>query len=82
MKRCTVCPNNCLIEHSVCGRKNNINENLVETTAVAIDPIEKKPLYHFMPGSRTLSIGTLGCNLKCLNCQNHTIAQPRNPVPA
>lgn len=79
MKRCTVCPNNCLIEHSVCGRKNNINENLVETTAVAIDPIEKKPLYHFMPGSKTLSIGTLGCNLKCLNCQNHTIAQPRNP---
>lgn len=79
MKTCTICPNNCLIDSSICGRNNNLDENLVETTVIAIDPIEKKPLYHFMPGSKTLSIGTLGCNLKCLNCQNHTIAQPENP---
>ena len=52
---------------------------MVETTAIAVDPIEKKPLYLFMPGSETLSIGTLGCNLKCLHCQNHSIAQPENP---
>lgn len=79
MKRCNICPNNCLIEKSICGRKPDLDENIIETTAVAIDPIEKKPLYNYMPGSKTLSIGTLGCNLKCLNCQNHSIAQPANP---
>lgn len=66
-------------DKAICGRKIEIDENIVETTAVAIDPIEKKPLYNYMPGSKTLSIGTLGCNLKCLNCQNHTIAQPEDP---
>ena len=79
MKRCDICPNNCLIEHSICGRKAIIDENVVESTGVAVDPIEKKPLYHFMPGSETLSVGGIGCNLKCLNCQNHSIAQPVNP---
>ena len=42
---------------------------------VNIDPIEKKPLYHFLPGSRAYSIATAGCNLVCLNCQNWTISQ-------
>lgn len=77
MKKCTICPNSCILDSkTICGRKNNLNDNIVETTAIAIDPVEKKPLYHFMPGHKTLSIGTLGCNLRCLNCQNHTIAQP------
>ena len=80
MKHCDVCPNHCSLEGmTICGRSSKINENIVETTGIAIDPIEKKPLYHFMPGSKTLSIGGLGCNLKCLNCQNHEIAQPTNP---
>ncbi|RAP52312.1 MAG: AmmeMemoRadiSam system radical SAM enzyme [Methanosphaera sp. rholeuAM270] len=80
MNKCGICPNHCPLDYqTICGRKSNIDENTVDTTAVNIDPIEKKPLYHFMPASKTLSIGTLGCNLKCLNCQNHTIAQPENP---
>ncbi|MEE3324273.1 MAG: AmmeMemoRadiSam system radical SAM enzyme, partial [Methanosphaera sp.] len=63
MNRCQICPNNCILErNTICGRKPDINENVVETTAIAVDPIEKKPLYHFLPGSKTLSIGTLGCN--------------------
>lgn len=80
MKRCDICPNNCIVgENTVCGRSSSLDENVVETTALAIDPVEKKPLYHYRPGSETLSVGTLGCNLKCLNCQNHSIAQPENP---
>lgn len=80
MKKCEICPNNCSLDNrTICGRNSEIDENVVETTAIAIDPIEKKPLYHFMPNTKTLSIGTLGCNLKCLNCQNHSIAQPKNP---
>lgn len=79
MKRCNICPNNCPIEEPICGRNPNLDENIIETTVVAIDPIEKKPLYNYMPESKTLSIGTLGCNLKCLNCQNHSIAQPADP---
>lgn len=49
---------------------------MVYTSAVSLDPIEKKPLYHYHPGTKTLSIGTVGCNLQCLNCQNHHIARP------
>ncbi len=80
MNKCQICPNNCSLDNrTICGRNSEIDENVVETTAIAVDPIEKKPLYHFMPNTKTLSIGTLGCNLKCLNCQNHSIAQPTNP---
>jgi pyruvate formate lyase activating enzyme len=42
--------------------------------SLALDPVEKKPLYHFQPGSRTLSLGTLGCNLRCLHCQNASLS--------
>lgn len=80
MKYCDICPNHCSLEGTgICGRNTKIDKNIVESTGIAIDPIEKKPLYHFMPGSETLSIGGLGCNLKCLNCQNYSIAQPNNP---
>jgi pyruvate formate lyase activating enzyme len=79
MKKCDICPNNCLVENSICGRKSVVDENIIETTGIAIDPVEKKPLYHYKPGSETLSVGGLGCNLKCLNCQNHDIAQPEHP---
>ena len=47
-------------------------------SSLALDPIEKKPLYHFYPGSMILSAGSLGCNLHCAFCQNHTIAQAGN----
>ncbi len=52
-------------------------------SSIALDPIEKKPLYHFYPGSRILSLGSIGCNLHCSNCQNENISQcidinPRN----
>lgn len=81
--RCSLCPHNCLIKESaagVCGvRKNKggvlYTENYGEITSLAMDPIEKKPLYHFYPGSQILSIGTRGCNLKCPYCQNWSISQ-------
>lgn len=81
--RCGLCPHNCVIQEGkrgVCGaRKNNggklITEIYARLTAVAMDPIEKKPLYHFHPGSRILSIGTRGCNMKCPYCQNWHISQ-------
>ncbi len=76
--RCKLCPRNCLIakgEVGFCQVRANVEgrmELLVmeRPAAVAIDPIEKKPLYHFYPGSEILSIGTQGCNLKCQFCQN------------
>jgi len=50
--------------------------NYGQSTGLAIDPIEKKPLYHFLPGTYTLSFGTLGCNFHCQHCQNFFISQP------
>jgi pyruvate formate lyase activating enzyme len=83
--RCRLCPHNCIIrdgKYGICGVRKN-NAGLLNTeiygrlTAVAMDPIEKKPLYHFHPGSQILSIGTRGCNLKCPYCQNWHISQDR-----
>ncbi len=48
--------------------------------AVHVDPIEKKPLYHFLPGTRTFSLGTFGCNLRCAFCQNHELSMTRPVV--
>lgn len=75
---CNICPNHCNIKNNtICKQKPTLdNENIIYTSAIAVDPIEKKPLYHFLPGTKTLSVGTVGCNLQCLNCQNHSIAQP------
>ncbi|MCD7782011.1 MAG: AmmeMemoRadiSam system radical SAM enzyme [Methanosphaera sp.] len=82
MIRCHICPHHCYIDkESICQQTPVFDEeNTIYTTSIAVDPIEKKPLYHFIPNTDTLSIGTLGCNLKCLNCQNHTIAQPDNSI--
>ena len=55
------------------GRLVSLSYGLL--TSVALDPIEKKPLYHFYPGSRILSVGSFGCNLACPFCQNHSISQ-------
>lgn len=80
MSPCNICPNHCNSDINTICQQTPIydDENAVYASAVAIDPIEKKPLYHFMPGSKTLSIGTVGCNLNCMNCQNNTIALPEN----
>lgn len=79
---CGICPHHCKLEEGrlgLCrGRINRkgkvVSENYGKLTAVALDPIEKKPLYHFHPGSRILSIGSYGCNLNCPFCQNCDIS--------
>lgn len=84
--KCLLCPKECLVsEHhtGVCGARENIDGKLYALTyskpiAIHLDPIEKKPLYHFYPGEVILSIGTLGCNLNCKFCQNHSISQDFN----
>lgn len=80
---CELCPNLCKIKLNKtgeCKTRLNINGTLYSVVygnpcAVHIDPIEKKPLYHFFPSSKTFSIAAAGCNLKCLNCQNWSISQ-------
>jgi len=90
--RCGLCERRCNIPdggRGVCGVRENrggILYSLVygRPVSVAVDPIEKKPLYHFMPGSSVFSVATVGCNFKCLHCQNWEISQARPedfPVP-
>ncbi len=81
--QCELCPKMCLIEPGQSGEcRVRINIDGVLRTVVYgypcsmhDDPIEKKPLFHFLPASRILSIATAGCNLHCLNCQNYEISQ-------
>lgn len=81
--QCELCPKRCLIESGQSGEcRVRINIDGVLRTVVYgypcsihSDPIEKKPLFHFLPGSRILSIATAGCNLHCRNCQNWEISQ-------
>ncbi len=81
--QCHLCPAECLISPGMRGychvRKNGggklITENYGLIAARHVDPIEKKPLYHFFPGSRIFSIGSIGCNMSCFYCQNHDISQ-------
>lgn len=90
--RCQLCPNYCLIGEGKTGRclgRRNIAgrliaENYAAAVSVAVDPIEKKPLYHFLPGTQILSVATYGCNLLCQFCQNAEISQriaPTRPLP-
>ena len=80
--RCYLCPHNCRIKPGKVGvcrvRENRDGQlytlNYGKVTSIALDPIEKKPLYRYKPGSYILSIGTYGCNFKCPFCQNWTIA--------
>ena len=80
---CYLCPRRCQIfvgNTGFCGIRKNINGELValaygRPVAIQVDPIEKKPLAEFMPGTKTLSIGTYGCNLNCLFCQNHHLSR-------
>ena len=80
---CLLCPHHCRIANGktgVCRSRRNYDRTLVsevyaQPCSLAIDPIEKKPLYHFHPGTQCLSIACTGCNFRCLNCQNHEISQ-------
>ena len=53
----------------------NLHLNYAAASSVAVDPIEKKPLFHFYPGSTVLSLGSVGCNFRCKHCQNWNISQ-------
>ena len=87
---CTLCPHACRIPEGssgFCGIRRNIKSELDlpyygVLSAASVDPVEKKPLYHFHPGSQSYSIGFWGCNLRCPFCQNYQISQnlPENPV--
>jgi len=93
--QCQLCNHACIINDGQIGickvRKNREGnlESLVygQPAALNVDPIEKKPLFHFLPNSLTFSLGTLGCNFACANCQNWDISQKapigpiKNPVP-
>lgn len=80
---CRICPNECVLKEGEISKCNNrkVYKSKLYTMAygnpcsVNVDPVEKKPLYHFLPGSRAFSIATAGCNLVCLNCQNWSISQ-------
>ena len=82
---CHLCYRNCKIgegQSGLCGIRQNIKGTLYAMTygkpcSYAVDPIEEKPFYHFWPGSISFSIATVGCNFRCLHCQNADISQAR-----
>jgi pyruvate formate lyase activating enzyme len=86
--RCELCGHNCIIADSsvgICKVRMNIDGKLYSLNygkiiSLMIDPIEKKPLYHFYPGSKTLSLAMQGCNFKCQFCQNSSISQINSPT--
>jgi pyruvate formate lyase activating enzyme len=88
--RCNVCLWRCRInpgKTGVCGVRRNEKGSLqllnyARVSSLAADPIEKKPLFHFFPGSSVLSFGTVGCNFHCIHCQNWEIACPDDPASA
>lgn len=79
--RCDLCFRHCRIglgEQGFCAVRVNEDGRLLtlvgdSVVSISLDPVEKKPLYHFLPSTPTLSIGTLGCNFACLFCQNYSI---------
>lgn len=81
--RCNTCAHRCLVIPSafgICGVRKNIEGmlyalNYGKAISLSVDPIEKKPYFHFLPGSHSLSVATVGCNLRCDNCQNWQISQ-------
>lgn len=83
LTRCLLCPHQCLIrpgKRGICRVRENQNGRLTALgygycSSLAMDPIEKKPLYHFYPGAMILSVGTVGCNFACAFCQNWEISQ-------
>lgn len=85
--RCDICHHHCEINNhrrGICGVKENIDGKLYalnygKTIAVSIDPIEKKPLYHYLQKTNTYSLATVGCNFRCAWCQNCHISQSPKP---
>ncbi|MBO4620432.1 MAG: AmmeMemoRadiSam system radical SAM enzyme [Victivallales bacterium] len=81
--RCELCPRHCVIPenaHGYCAVRQNHSGELFSLAfgrpvSIAIDPIEKKPLARFLPGTRTFSLGTFGCNLGCIFCQNDSLSR-------
>jgi len=86
--QCRLCPAECILDNGKygnCGARFNrrgtlVTENFGELVTACVDPIEKKPLYHFYPGSAIFSTGANGCNFKCDNCQNWQISQEKAPT--
>lgn len=80
---CLLCPHSCKIpegKNGICKVRHNLKgvlyaKNYGKVSSIAMDPVEKKPLFHFHQGKYLLSIGTFGCNFKCDFCQNHQISQ-------
>jgi len=80
--QCNLCPHSCSLKEGqlgLCMVRKNINGQLISLSydkiaAIHSDPIEKKPLYHVLPGSQSLSIATMGCNFTCKFCQNHSLS--------
>ena len=85
---CDICPHHCQVTEEkvgICRQRRRVGEKLIavnyaEAASIALDPIEKKPLYHFRPGSAILSVGANGCNLQCQFCQNCEISQGDVPT--
>lgn len=84
---CNICPHKCKLREDqtgICRARKNVKGEIISVnyghvTSLALDPIEKKPLKRFMPGTNILSIGSFGCNLRCSFCQNHEIAMASEP---
>jgi len=82
---CTLCPHHCRIaegHRGICAVRLNQGGRLYSLVygrpaALHLDPVEKKPLFHFLPGSELLSLGTVGCNLRCRFCQNSSLSRGR-----
>jgi pyruvate formate lyase activating enzyme len=83
--RCSLCPHSCLIadkKRGLCGVRENRSGKLYSliyglASSIHPDPIEKKPLFHFLPGSTSMSLGSIGCNLFCMHCQNYEISRAK-----
>lgn len=86
--QCLICPRKCTLnegQKGFCKTRKNIDGNIILTvfgynTGFMVDPVEKKPLYHFYPASSILSFGTTGCTMGCLFCQNHTTSKANLPA--
>lgn len=83
--RCSLCPHGCLLadgKRGLCGVRENQGNTLYsliygKASSIHPDPIEKKPLFHFLPGSTAISFGSIGCNLFCMHCQNWSISKAK-----